>query len=397
MAIILNEQKFVEDNIFKYEDRLNTQVSRFLDKSPVFVLYFHINVNDSTVDGGLKDVEELIGKRSPLRFQKIDNFPIYGIEGIMLTLEEGEEGLNSGYQGEAVILPNTIKPVPNDYFMIKHLQESYIFRVTGLEYDNIRPDNFYKIQYKLEYIDKEKEEQLHEQTNESYTCILQNIGTENNCLIQEEYYERLMQLDAMYDEIVSTYMAIFYNDRHNCLLGTHEDKTLFDPLMSLFINKHDLLNKKENLKTTVLSEGFDDPKRKILYEKSMYRFFERRDHTKSKAYNYHLYTAMGKTDSTFYRWHDDNVYIVDPTENGPNVLIPFHMSNVFKLNGPTESKYIDLMRKFIRKEEMTIYSIPLDLHEALLELDANEEFFFFTPILMYIIKVTITEFLMTKN
>ena len=74
MGFLINEEKLMEDNIFKFENRLNSQLTRFLDKSPVFVTYYHINVNESTTDEGFRDIESIIGNRSPLRFQKIENF-----------------------------------------------------------------------------------------------------------------------------------------------------------------------------------------------------------------------------------------------------------------------------------------------------------------------------------
>lgn len=390
MAILINEQRLVDDNIFKYEERISSKVSRFLDKSPVFTTYFHINVNESTTDGGYKDVEEIVGKRSPVKFQKIEQFPIYGIDSIVLDLDDADEGLNTNYQGEGVILPNTIKPLQNDYFMISHLDDSYIFRITAIEYDNIRPDNFYKISFKFEYLDKAMEEQLNTQVNEKYTCLLQNIGTENTCLIEESSYQQVQALESMYNEIVTTYKAIFYDQRYNCFIGRFNGGKIFDPLQSVFINSHKLINRKNDLSTILLSEGFADSMRKIKYEKSIYRFFERRDSKRSQEFRYMLFPGMYKKDSAFYRWHDEAVQCVDiptlPNMDGKYILLPNEVANIFKLNGPTDSEYIDLMRKFIRNEEISIYDIPLDLHEALLSLDANEEFFFFTPILMYIIQ-----------
>lgn len=396
MAMILDEKNFIDENIFKYENRLNSPVSRFIDKSQTYVTYFHINADESTVDGGFKDVEDLIGDRSPLKFQKIENLPLYMSDAVMLALNEGDEGLNTGYEGEAVVLPNTVRPYPNDYFMIPYLRDSFIFRVTGVEYDNIRPDGYFKLQFKLEYIDDDKVHSLYEQVKENFTCILQNVGTENNCILQEDYYKRLMEVDALYQDIANTYLAIFYSERHNCFLGEKDGMKLFDPLQSQFINKHNLFNKKENLKTIHLSEGFSDGKRRLLYEKSIYRFFERRDSTLAKEFSYYTYSAMGKVDSTFHRWHDDTVYIVDPTENGNHVLIPLEIANIFRLNGVAPTDYIDLMRAFIRNEELTIYDIPLTLNEGLMSLDGNAEFFFFTPILMYIIQTVVNEFLAVK-
>ena len=84
-------------------------------------------------------------------------------------------------------------------------------------------------------------------------------------------------------------------------------------------------------------------------------------------------------------------------QKAPNELLPIELVNSFKFNAPTQSPYVDLMQKFVRNEPLTIYDIPLDLNEELLKLDANDEVFFYTPILMYIIKTITEDFLHTKR
>ena len=53
------------------------------------------------------------------------------------------------------------------------------------------------------------------------------------------------------------------------------------------------------------------------------------------------------------------------------------------------------MKKYLRnEEEMTLMDIHKDLLDELLNLDdANLEIFFFTPIILYIIKYTVSEYL----
>lgn len=402
MAFFIDEQKIVENNIFKYEERLNSPISRFLDKPPTFVTYYHINVDETTVDDGFKDLESLIGGRSPLRFQKIENFPIYGLEPVILQLQDQDEGLDGEYQGESVILANTVKPLQNDFFMIKHVNDSYIFRITEVGYDSIRPDNYYKIDYRLEWYDDTKVQELNKQVTEKYTCILQNIGTENNCLIKEEYKDLLDKIDAMYDDIAKTYVTIFYNKRYNCFLGDNDEGyRVFDPLQSYFINKHNLFNKRNDYSTLVLTEGFADNRRPIKYEKSIYRFFERRDLKLINNFKYYLIDGVGKKDSSFARWNDESIKIVEvsnvPNADGDHELIPTKILDHIKYNGPEFiSEYVELIKKFVRREELSIYNIPLDLNEELLKLNNNDEVYIFTPIIMYIIKTLINEFMSVK-
>lgn len=402
MGFLINEEKLMEDNIFKFENRLNSQLTRFLDKSPVFVTYYHVNVNETTTDEGFRDIESIIGNRSPLRFQKIENFPMYGLDQVVLAIQDSEQGLDTEYSSEAVILPNTIKPLQNDIFKINHVKGSFLFRVTEVQYDNIRPDNYYKINFRFEWLDDEKADKLDEQVEENFSCILQNIGTEENCLIQEDYYKQLKLIDDMFNDMVKTYKILFYNERYNCFLWERLDGyKIYDPFQTVFFNNHKLLNNKADYSTIMLSEGFNDHKRKLKYERSIYRCFERRDTKLLSEFKYHTIPGTYKKDSSFARWNDQSIMIVEipspQDDSATESLLTPDIINTFKMNGPTDSKYVELMQKFIRNESMTIYDIPTNLNEELIKLDANEEVFFFTPILMYIIQTVVNDFLSEKK
>ena len=402
MSIIVDEQRMVEDNLFKFESRLKSPVSRFIESSPTFVTYYHINTTNTMTGEGFNDVEEILGKRSPIRFNKINSFPIYGIDQIILQLQETDQGLDSSYEGEAVILPSSIKPLQNDFFIIPFLKDPYIFRVTEINYDTIMPDNYYKISFKLDDIAPSKQEAIEEQVSQKYTCILENIGTENNCIIELESKETLDKIDLMYDDIASTYKSIFYNDKHNCFLGEcGPGEYLYDPLQTQFVNEHQLFNKKNDLSCLVLTDEFTDPKRRIKYERSVYRFIERKNPNLVKNFYYVTYPGINNHETSFYRWMDKSIFILDiPSEMSEEKRQPI-FSNEFVLaiqsNGFTNSKYADLIKRFARGEELTIHDIPLTLNDELLMLDGNLEVFFFTPIIMYIIKQIVNEFLSAKN
>ena len=153
MAFIIDEKRMVDEAVFIHEKNLKSPVSRFIETTPTFVTYYHVNPDVTTTDGGFVDVASIIGYRSPIRFNKIDSFPLYGIEQIVLQLQDTDQGLDTSYEGEAVIVPGSIKPVANDFFIIPYLKEPYMFRVTEIMYDTIMSDNFYKIGFKLEYLD----------------------------------------------------------------------------------------------------------------------------------------------------------------------------------------------------------------------------------------------------
>ena len=235
MAIFVNEQKMIDENIFQYEEKIKSPTSRFLDTTPTFTTYYHINNEETTADAGFIDVASIIGHRSPIRFNKIEKFPIYGLDQIVLQIQDDEAGLDGNYEGEATILPSTIKPLHNDFFIIPILKDSYVFRVTDIQYDNLMPDNFYKISFKLEYIDEGKIQDIEEQKVNDFVCVLENIGTESNCILEKSSFVKIKEIEDMYREIINFYMSMFYDSRHNVFLGPLDfGRKLYDPLQSDF-------------------------------------------------------------------------------------------------------------------------------------------------------------------
>lgn len=396
MAIILNEQKQINDSMFMYEQRVKSPVARLIDQTPTFVDYYHIDNSETTLDTGYKDAFSIIGKRSPIRFNKISNFPLYGINPIVLQLDDTDQGLDSTFEDEAIVVPGTIKPLENDFFIIPTLNDAYIFRVTSINYDSIMADNYYKIGYRLDDLSNEKLEDLGKQVIEEYTCLLENIGTENKCIIEADVKESIDKIDEMYSDMCNTYISLFYNERHNVFLGENgPNQYLYDPFQTEFINKHQLFNRRKDYQTLLLTEQVSDSKFKIKYEKSVYRFIERRNYKLVNNFNYVLYSSFDRRETSFARWFERNIYILD-IPSPYQALQEFGLfSNEFvtsiKLNGETDSEFAQLIQKFVRNEKISIKDIPLDLNEELIHLNANLEVFFYTPIVLYIIKTIVNE------
>ena len=336
------------------------------------------------------DVASVIGNRSPIRFKKIEKFPLYGMDQIVLNIAEDDQGLDSTWDGDGIVLPKTIKPVPNDFFIIPTLKDYYIFRVTNIQYDTVMPDNYYKIEFKLEYIDSTKLEEIEKQVLDEHVCILENIGTETNCIIEKSSYNKIKEIEKMYAEIKDLYMAMFYNDRHNVFLCEIEDgKLLYDPLQTYFINIHKLFNDKNDLSTIMLTDQYDDPKRKYKYAKSVYKFLETKDMKLLSMFKYTTRPGTSIRESSFRKWHDRNIEVLDTP-----MVIPDDSKSIFsqdymeaiRLNAPVESDYAELIQRYVRGERLTIKDINMELDTELIYLNNSIEVFFFTPFIMYIIR-----------
>lgn len=306
-GFIFNEQKFVNDNIFKFEDRLNSQYSRFLDKSPTYVTYYNISKTESTVDLGFSNIEELIGPNSPLKFKEIKDFPVYGIENIQFDLEDDEEGLNISYDSDLIILPNTIKPLPNDFFILNYLGKEFLFMVTSVNYDTIKSNNYYRIGYTIKSVDAESAEKVKKQVTEVYNCVVENIGTEDKCLIKEEEYELLKKLWEVTNNIRDRYLLYFYNEKYNSFIYQHHDGfKVYDRYLTFFIKKHNLFNERGSFKTIVISSEDESHDFFPEYDTSIYKIIELRKPKYVKPY-YFVCTCIDDPFSTFSFYRDRKV------------------------------------------------------------------------------------------
>lgn len=401
MSIILNEQKMLTENMFEYEDRVKSSLTKYIDKTLTPVEYYHIKNNDTTADRGWQDVEEILGDRSPIRFQVIHDLPIGGIENIALNLSETDIGIDGSYEGEGTILPGTVVPSQNDHFVIKVLKDSYIFRVTEVSYDTIMPDNFYKITFILDAIDAGKQDDLNKQTVRKTTCLPDNIGTSEKCIIEDDYYDEIRKINKMYLEMLNNYITFFYNNKYNCLLGDWENGCkIYDPLQREFIHNNGLFRNKNQIDNLVFNELFNDPRRKIKYENSIYRFIELRDTCKLTQFPYYVFRGINNKQTPFSRWNDKNVYILDIQANmgdDPRVLLSEDSVATIKMNYPTDSKYLKLISDYIHRDDISVSEVDLTLGEELLMLtDSNLEVFIFTPIILYILRSIINNF-MNRN
>lgn len=322
---------FLQTNIDILSQISQSMYTIFLDKKPSFVTYYHINKIRSTTDKGLKNVEALNGVRSPIKYNKILNFPIYGIEEIVLQLDEDEQGLDTDYDGEGVILPNTLHPTGDDYFTINYLDKKYTFRVTRWQYDTIKSNSFYKIEYTIRGVDIDIQHDLENQVVNTYHCIFENIGTDDKCIISEESNENLNFLNELMELLKKVYLDLFYVKKYNSLLFHLNDSCiLFDPNLSAFCNNEKLFYKEGQIDTTFFYEERRDyfP---ASYSRSIYDTIIHRDYDDNNRFDkfYDVEPAIN-SESIFSYWRDRRIkymvyYFTD--ESVFDVKIPRYITN----------------------------------------------------------------------
>lgn len=394
MGIIVDNKAFINSNIFNHERRIESQYTIFLDKTPTFVTYYHINNTNSIVDVGFLNVERILGEDSPVRFQRIEDFPIYGLDSIKLDLVDDDFGLTSSYEGDAIILPNTIKPLPNDCFKISYLDQNYLFMINSIDYDTIKSNNFYKITFGIKALNPGDSQKIDLQVLESYTCIFENIGTDDKCLIKSEEYEKFYALEDIYGGLIDKYIKLFYDKRYNSMLfKTSCNSKLYDRYLTHFIDKHRLLNQKDDYATIKLSNEDYTDTFILEYEYSFYTLLEHRN-VEDLDYVKYINTMIAYPESIFKFYSDLSVRSVLLNPLSDLSYIPDTLIDNIKKNVITSDMNIleKILIGYFNKNIQSIYEIDIDLLKRYkLEYTFND--FLMIPISLFIIRNFAIEFM----
>ena len=238
-----NYNKTIDNLVEGAKSRLNNPFYIYGDRKPTIVTYYNINHNASTIDKGSSTLYDDTGQNSSLRFNKIENFHLYGIEKINVNLDVGEYGLESPIEGEALILPNTLVPVPGDMFIINHvIDKPYLFMVTGIGIDTLYTGaNFYKISYKLTRTDMDALTSLETvQTIKRFTYKAGNVGTTLTPLIESNQAELIDKIEDNIDTLLNYYMNLFYKNSVQNFILEYQHMYLYDPYLIEFMIRNKL-------------------------------------------------------------------------------------------------------------------------------------------------------------
>lgn len=325
--------RFIEekDVIEKYINNFTSTTkdfSRFIEGSPNFVTYYSKDIMNSMEDQTLQGVMEVIGVESPIKFNKIENFPIYNMEQIDPNLEyDTENGLDTSVESTAIVLPNTLKPLPNDYFLVNYLNKDYLFRISNVETSSIDNKVFYRITYILsgDNLGILEERQL----TEEYKVVYENIGKEAKSILKTTDFLLLGKIDDAFNILSKQYTKLFYNKFYNTFLFKNQ---LYDNMLMKFIQSNNLfINSKTFLKNIkiepLLNESMDEF---FAYDNSIYSAIEEKSTDNLENLNYTL-EEINDSKSIFNLYKNKyNILHISYSESDSSDLLPLFTSDFIK-------------------------------------------------------------------
>ncbi len=396
MSKFINTQKKVtiDSLVAGFKDRMKNPYYSLQEKKATPVTYYTHNFENSTLDSAIRAEYSQLGDNSPIRYNKINGFFLYGLEKITINLELGEYGLESNpIEGEAISLPNTIIPIPGDYFEINYTDKDYLFKVMDSTPDTIDSgSNFYKITYKLDQTDNEKIDLL---VVDSYNMIINNVGTKFNPIIKSNDYDFIVILEDILLRLKKYYKNLFYNSRVQTFTFTHNGCVFYDPYLIEFLIRNKLLEGDSeyiyighqiNLSSTMFLD----------YDKTMFRNVE----LKSKDKMEERVSSIGNliTDPmSIFSNRKENYYIIkyDNNYQGLELIENFNPSLINAINNNTIAEINNTYYNIIVKYFNNIEIIESDDIEFLEKIDyqSNIDLFYCIPIIIYIIEYYIKNML----
>lgn len=277
-----------------------TDASKEMLKNPYYsysnlkatiVDYFNINIQMSTLDEGAKIAYDYIGKNCPLRFNYIHEFFLYGLEKIQLSLDNGENGLESGdISGDVIILPNTIQPYAGDYFIINHMIKKFLFQIISVERDTLEDGaNIWKASYRLERVlDEEQTNNLLDCLADEYEFDVTTVGTSFKSIVKKTDADLVKILEEVNNTLRKYYKSLFYSDKVQTFIYPYDsiqNSYIYDSYLIEFIIKNEIM-KSDNEYTYVEHKLPIPASFSVDYAETFYRALETRDLEALRDYKY---------------------------------------------------------------------------------------------------------------
>jgi hypothetical protein len=184
-----------------------------------------------------------VSDQSAIKFNQINEFLLYGLPDITVEYDVGDNGVEANaISGDCTILPNTIEPLPGDFFSINYIKEDLLFKVDSVSPDTLDTGaNIYKIEFHLELVDNS--EKIKDQVVATYKFIVEYVGTEFNCLISDEEYNLATSIEELQESLVNYYNSLFYDSRVQTFVFKFRDTwNFYDPYLIEFIRRNSLMS-----------------------------------------------------------------------------------------------------------------------------------------------------------
>ncbi len=291
------QKDIVTNSIESYKSATKAYSDYFDGTSPVSIIYYQINNEASRTDSALYDTHELVGQNSSLRYNRIKNVPVYGINTLSISNSLSGSGYESTITGEFVMVPDlTINPKIGEFFTIVDSTSpelsTHLFVITDVQYDRATSQKFYQCQFKLYNKDTDELDPgyCYDESNHPDSQIMKHYvydpsgngntnGVGDSVLITEEAAADKEKLTSMADSLIDKFEELFYNEGMDTFTyqkpldsNGEEFEYFWSPYICHFIYKNDVLEKTDrDFLTEIFVQDVNEQEFPGVYSERGYR------------------------------------------------------------------------------------------------------------------------------
>jgi hypothetical protein len=316
MARIISDKQITHTAIQSYLKQAVNDYTVFLDKAPVFVTYYSKNHLLSSSNESLNSVANIFGEDSPIKYNKIENTPLWSISGVSLSTDIGVFGQEADVNGDALLIPETISPCIDDVFTIFHDGSDTYYRINNIEYSILKGKRYAKIQFHLT-ADIDDADMI-KQVADEYSMVADNSSPTKFRTLRISTAELLADFQLLQDKLQDTWVKQFCKNQYDIPAVRQPDGTYFyDYGMGEFIKAHRLLARERDYRENLTYIPLDVPD--IYYatqmEKSIFALLETDDLSEFKqAYVTTIPIGEMNPTSNVHHWRDTFLISWDYTD-----------------------------------------------------------------------------------
>ena len=420
--LVYDENSLVDSQMYKYDKFLHSRINKYTGAGRTLVTYFNLNERNTTDSLGMGTHYQVIGPDSPLRYDRIENMIIIGFSP--LSPQNGTTSTttvrNYQLEGDGFIIPGTVMPKEDDFFIVNHLNMNHLFRITEVIQDGLNTDGSYQVKYSLYSTNPKDLESIERQVVGRYVMDLQTIGGEDlTPVIGKEDYDYRSRLIQMVDDMIDNYIANYYDHKHNCFISHLNGRSIFDVCGNMFMAKNGVMIRDNANNNIVLNENkIRSQMMRYWYERSPYKWIERDAPLRYlDTFKYKTMSAFTFPDSSFTNYGDDYEIMIpgDAWCQAPDCEYYFPMEVYNILDSEADIRecnicdcrcckcrdtcirayklkrydYISLIHDFIHGRLRSIKDLSLYTGDQLFDNAMSWETYLWTPMVIYIIKHTL--------
>lgn len=248
---VRREKDLIRRTVDRYLETTSQDYIRYFEGSPAYITYYRLDDIATKQDSSLENVHSLIGKNTPNEYQKISDVVVYGVDTLDITNEINEKGLESLINGEFVLLPDSVKPYPGDFFVFDDPNlEDHLFRVDNVQFDRASPKKFYRVSYAI-YPDNP--DLIFDNVSTEHVLMYDNMGGKEIAILNKADVEVAERAKGLIDGLIDKFTLLFYDEdmdmfvyRTNHHIKPGEDLGVWSPYLQKFIHNNKLVEKYAN-------------------------------------------------------------------------------------------------------------------------------------------------------